>query len=118
MVVYESLFTKRQFSIATVATCPVLLKKEAIIRIERGTSLARHFDLAHRGEILTKTHYRSMFRETELQLITTPILDDVTEENNRCAGDVFQRGKRVRFISCGARRTRHRRSIKFSPNSQ
>ncbi|GBP04096.1 hypothetical protein EVAR_74834_1 [Eumeta japonica] len=41
MQVYQSLFTVRQFSKATVVTCPVLLKKEAIFRSE--APLARHF---------------------------------------------------------------------------
>ncbi|GBP68213.1 hypothetical protein EVAR_50358_1 [Eumeta japonica] len=34
LVVYQSLFTVRQFSKAPVARCPVLLKKRAIIRLE------------------------------------------------------------------------------------
>ncbi|GBP65780.1 Glutamate receptor-interacting protein 2 [Eumeta japonica] len=42
MVVYQSLFTIRQLSKATVATCPVLLKKTSN-HLFRGTSLACHF---------------------------------------------------------------------------
>ncbi|GBP46544.1 Actin-binding protein IPP [Eumeta japonica] len=34
IVVYQSLFTVQQFSKATVATCPILFKKEAIICLE------------------------------------------------------------------------------------
>ncbi|GBP35055.1 hypothetical protein EVAR_75258_1 [Eumeta japonica] len=40
VVVYQSLFTVPQFSKATVATCPLLLKKEAIIRLDELRSCA------------------------------------------------------------------------------